>query len=101
MGLQIHVHYTGSVRDGVTLFYGKRHTKQGVSAQQFDALIHQFRGRTVNIGTSRTDRSSGSVGAWLKLNVARPAIASYVGRILVAEGYADKVRRSTIRFKTT
>lgn len=68
-----------------------------VTAEQYTRLLHHFRGRTVSIGTSRDNPPIGSVGRWLQGNVTRTAIASYVGPILVAEGYAEKIG-SDIRF---
>jgi hypothetical protein len=53
----------------------------------------------VDIGTSRTDPPRGSVGEWLQLNVSKRAIASYVGPILIAEGYAEKAGRPKIGFR--
>ena len=50
------------------------------------------------IGTSRTDPPRNSVGEWLQLNVTRTALASYVGPILITEGYAEKAGGSKIRF---
>ncbi|MDP2859343.1 MAG: hypothetical protein Q8P50_15405 [Bacillota bacterium] len=89
--------YTGSVRTGTKLTYGAGWTTN-VTADQYAALLTYFRGRTVNIGTSRTDPPKDSVGEWLIENVTKTGIASYIGPILIAEGYAAKGERAEIRF---
>ena len=91
--------YTGSVREGTTITYGKGYISRMPSAH-YSALLRHFRGRTVSIGTSRTDPPAGSLGQWLASNVTPTAIASYVGPILIAEGYAEKAGRSEIRVPT-
>ena len=60
----------------------------------FSELLNFFKGREVNMGTSMDAAPLGSVGKWLQQNVTRTAIASYVGPILLSEGYA--VRGSTV-----
>jgi hypothetical protein len=76
---------------GTRIVYGSGFSVT-ISADQYAALLNHFRGRIVNIGTSRTDRPPGSVGEWLQDNVTKVAVASYVGPILIEEGYAEKVR---------
>ena len=90
--------YTGSVKDGTRITYGSGFSAT-ISAAQYAKLLDHFRGRTVDIGTSRTNPPRGSVGEWLQSNVTKTATASYVGPILVAEGYAEKVGRSQISFR--
>jgi len=91
--------YTGSVAEGIGLeFGGERRGRATVSGDQFKVLLKQFRGRTVPIGTSRTDPPEDSLGAWLQQHVTRTAIASYVGPVLITEGYAERASRSEIRF---
>jgi len=92
--------YEGSVEQGTIVHFGTgfAHTAR-LSAEQFRRLLAHFKGRTVPIGTSRDSAPGGSVGAWLQENVTPTAIASYVGPILLDEGYAEKVGRSDIRFK--
>lgn len=93
--------YTGSVASGTEIWYGRRPYHQRISAAQYGALRAHFRGATVGIGTSRTDPTPGSVGEWLQANVTKTAMASYVGPILLEEGYAERVAgaRSEIRFR--
>jgi hypothetical protein len=84
--------YAGSVEQGTVIRYGRNLAYSiTVSADQYAALLNHFRGRTVNIGTTRIGPPPGSVGEWLQSNVAKTAIASYVGRILIDEGYAERV----------
>lgn len=91
--------YEGSVKEGVVIHYGNDFAYTAkVSAEQFQRLLTHFRGRTVPLGTSRTNPPEDSVGAWLKENVTKTAIASYVGPILIKEGYAEKIG-SDIQFR--
>jgi hypothetical protein len=81
--------YTGSVASGTELHYGGqfRH-RTTVEARTYTYLLATFAGKGVSIGTSRTIPPDGSIGAWLKKNVTETALASYVGPILIHEGYA-------------
>ncbi len=92
--------YEGSVGVGTTIKYGAK-GRQCVRREHYIALLSHFRGRTVDIGTSRDNPPESSVVAWLQEHVTKAAIASYVGAILVAEGYAEKVspESSRIRFQ--
>lgn len=89
--------YIGSVRKGTKITYGSGYTMH-VSASDYRRLLTHFGRRHVPCGTSRTDRPHGSLGKWLLENVTKTAIASYVGAILVHEGYAVK-RGSDIEFR--
>ncbi len=91
--------YAGSVAEGTRLHYGTGNFTVFISALEWTKLLDHFGGRTVNIGTSRTDPPRGSVGEWLKEKVTKTAIASYVGPILIEEGYAEKGEGPEIRFK--
>jgi len=83
--------YDGCVKVGTAIHFGKcGKWKQRVTAEQYARLLGHFRGRTVDIGTSRDNRPEGSVGEWLQKYVCETAIASYVGAILVEEGYARR-----------
>jgi len=91
--------YTGSVKQGTKIVYGRKPCSRFISATQYAKLLNHFRGHTVDIGTSRDNRPRGSVGEWLQQSkVTKIAIASYVGPILIAEGYAEKAGGSKIRF---
>jgi len=90
--------YSGSVFTGTEIRYGKGSTIS-VTRDQYAGLLRHFGSRTVSIGTSRTNPPPGSVGEWLQKHVTRTAIASYVGPILVHEGYAVRgQKRDRIRF---
>ena len=89
--------YEGSIATGTTIYYGSGFSIV-VSANQYSALLQHFKGQSPNIGTSRDRAPAGSVGAWLQKNVTPTAIASYVGAILVNEGYAARMA-ATINFK--
>jgi len=97
MGIRLHTwarrsqfEYEGSVIEGTTIRYGKSWSAK-VSPEQYRALLAEFKDAETDMGTSRTSPPTGSVGAWLQKNVTRTAIASYVGPILLHEGYAERV----------
>jgi hypothetical protein len=90
--------YSGSVTQGTLIIYGKGFSIT-VSASEYSSLLNHFQGKVVDIGTSRTNPPSGSVGEWLQFHVSKTAIASYIGPILVVEGYAEKTGGPRIRFK--
>jgi len=89
--------YSGSVAEGTTITYGREFSLT-ISPSQYNALLNHFRGQTVDIGTSRDNPPRGSVGEWLQSNVTKTAIASYVGPILISEGYAEDAGGSRITF---
>lgn len=90
--------YEGCIRKGVTIHYGKEFSYNSeVSAGDLTRLLLVFGGKTVSMGTSRDNPPEGSVGKWLLSNVTKSALASYLGSILVYEGYAAK-SGSNIRF---
>jgi hypothetical protein len=88
--------YVGSVKEGTKIFYGSGFSKF-VSAAIYEDMLGHFAKRTVDCGTSRTNPQLDSLGEWLKENVSKTALASYVGAILVSEGYAVK-KGSRIEF---
>ena len=91
--------YDGSVSAGTEIWYGQGWLVR-VSADEYRALLKHFRHAETEMGTSRDTAPNGSVGAWLQKNVTKSAIASYVGPILLHEGYAERVlgQPSRIRF---
>jgi hypothetical protein len=91
--------YFGSVAQGTTVTYGSGFSIT-LSASQYNALLNHFRGRTVDIGTSHDNPPRGSVGEWLQSHVTKTGIASYVGPILIAEGYAEQAGGPRIRFNS-
>jgi hypothetical protein len=90
--------YDGSVKEGTVITYGRGYSFS-MPAAAYVALLNHFDGQVVNLGTSRDAPPSGSVGEWLQANVTKLAIACYVGRILVAEGYAEHEGGAYIRFR--
>jgi hypothetical protein len=91
--------YTGSVAQGTEIVFGKNKNKARVSAEQYRDLIQHFKGKTVEIGTSHDNPPRGSVGKWLQENVSKTQLSSYVGPIMISEGYASMIGGSQIRFK--
>src|SRR5262249_46004281 len=91
--------YEGSVGHGTTIFYGAdfRWTAK-ITAADYRQIINRFAKREVDIGTSKDSPPAGSVGDWVKANVNRSGLMSYIGAILVEEGFAVKPRPGRIRF---
>lgn len=89
--------YTGSVAEGTTIRFGKGFSLKR-SSDEYSKMITNFKGLTVNIGTSRTEPPKGSLGECFKANTGKSAVTSYVGQILIREGYAEKVGKTEIRF---
>ena len=88
--------YTGSVELGTTISFGMKGNSLKITPDAYSKMLTNFRGLTVNIGTSRTAPPKGSLGEWFKDYEGR-AVTSYVGPILIREGYAEKIGRSEIR----
>ncbi len=83
--------YSGSVDKGTKIYYGKDNLYSVyISPNKYSQLLNHFHGQVVNIGTSRTKPPAGSLGEWLMKNVTKTAVASYVGPIIINEGYAEK-----------
>jgi hypothetical protein len=84
--------YSGSVKSGTDIYYGKDFRyHELISSDKYQMLLDHFRSRTVSIGTSRTNPPNKSLGEWLKANVSRTALASYVGPILIHEEHAKRI----------
>ena len=91
--------YSHSVKDKITIEYGHEYKfKIHVTQDQYNALINHFHGRTVQVGTSRTNPPKGIIGEWLQENVTKTAISSYVCPIFIDEGYAERAGSTEIRF---
>ncbi len=92
--------YLGSVQQGVVIYYGER-GEILIKPSVFASMLNEFAGRLVKVNTSRTDNIAGSLGSWLKENVTKTAIASYVAPILVEEGLAtrDEKDPAALRFR--
>jgi hypothetical protein len=91
--------YEGSVKAGTIIHYGEgfRWTAT-ISALDYQRLLRHFSSREVAIGTSKTAPPPGSVGQWMKANVHKTGLMSYVGAILLEEGIATKPGRGRIQF---
>lgn len=92
--------YDGSIRDGTDIHSGPgfRYTDR-IPAEQYRAMLKHFSGQEVRIGTGWTDPPKRSVGAWLWDEYGDWGMMSYVGPILIAEGYAKRGSKSNlIRF---
>jgi hypothetical protein len=80
------------VSSGIDIEYGTGfRRKASVSADEYRRLLEHFAKKKegVPIGTGRTQRPINSVGQWLvDQRGTQPVIASYVGPILIEEGYA-------------
>jgi hypothetical protein len=79
--------YSGSVETGTEIRYGSGHMIT-VERDDYEKLLAEFNGKAVPCGTSRDKPPMGSLGSWLQAHVTKTATASYVGAILVNEGYA-------------
>lgn len=89
--------YEPTADGGFWISYGHNREKI-VSGADVRRLLSHFGGQQVALGTSHDNPPPGSVGAWLQAEVTPVAIASYLGPILVREGYAEWVDKSTLRF---
>jgi hypothetical protein len=91
--------YEGSLERGLTLHYGATNQFHlHVSKENCSQLIDQFKGKRVVIGTSRDNPPQGSMGEWLKNNVSKTAISSYMAPILIEEGYAKGIDKQELQF---
>lgn len=88
--------YDGCVDIGTRIYFGKSGVIE-VSKQQYQSLLKEYAGVTIDIGTSRDKASTQSLGYWLQKYITKTAIASYVGKILLLEGYAQRVEKSMIK----
>lgn len=100
LGQRADFSYAGTPETGTNLHFGNCLQQQAaVSSAEYAALRAHFRGMRAPIGASRTRPPIGSLGAWLKENLAgRPAIASYVAPILIEAGWATRIDNQTIQF---
>ncbi len=89
--------YDGCVEIGTRIYFGKKSAIE-VTKQHYQLLLKEFSGMPIKIGTSRDNAPINSLGYWLQNNITKTAIASYVGRILLQEGYAKQVDDSILKF---
>lgn len=88
--------YEGCVQTGTEIFFGTD-SQATITAQQWQLLRKHFLGRVVEIGTSRDNPPTGSMGEWFYQNIHSQALMSYVGVILVRECYAVRESDTQIR----
>lgn len=88
--------YSGCVQTGTEIFFGTGQSEV-ISPQEWSLLRNQFIGQVVEIGTSRDRPPAGSIGEWFYANIKNQSLMSYVGVILVREGYAIRESSHTIR----
>ena len=93
--------YVGSVKTGTLIAYGNGcKFRATIAAEDYAAMLAKFSGKEVPIGTSIDNPPHGSVGEWVKANINRSGLMSYIGAILLKEGYASKPRRGWIKFNS-
>jgi len=91
--------YSGSVEKGTNIVF-KSGTFLYFSSNEYKGLLNYFSGKTVNIGTSRTEPPSGSLGYWIEINFNKMGSTSFISSILINEGYAERTKNKTeIKFK--
>jgi hypothetical protein len=57
---------------------------------QLKKTLAQFSGREVGIGTHRTNPPDGSIGDWIRVEYRLGGFMSYLGPILIEEGFARR-----------
>ena len=92
-------YYYGSVKRGTLIHFGKDYKYfLEITEEEYSKLLKHFHGLTVGIGTSKDNPAKGTLGEWVKDNIARNALPSYIGPILIKEKYAKKKGKTEIRF---
>ena len=88
-GEQSRFEYNGNVRIGTIIWYGQS-GKSTIAVDQWQSLLNEFAGRTVEIGTSKDNPPPGSMGDWFYRNITQTALLPYVGAILLHENLATR-----------
>ena len=84
--------YKKNSNGDIEILFGKDANKKvKLSKEQYMKLIETFKGRTVLIGSSRTNPPKDSLGEWLMNNITKQAIASYIAKILIEEDHARPI----------
>jgi excisionase family DNA binding protein len=90
---------SGSVATGAEIWPGQMRSPVRFPKEKFEALLKHFRGREIKIGAIFSGPEPGSLGAWIQENLpTKLNPASYVGGLLIDEGYAERTRPGIIRF---
>jgi hypothetical protein len=85
--------YCGSVKEGTQIIIGESRQVSEVTADQYRDLIRNFSGKKVKVGaTQSSSYEPGTLDAWLKKNVTKRMIATYVASILKHESYATNTQ---------
>jgi hypothetical protein len=95
-----HFSYEGSVETKTVIRYGEQFRwRATVTGADYDRLLRRFSEKCVPVGTSKDKPTPGSVGEWVKANINRSGLMSYIGPILIAEKYATKPKPGWISIK--
>lgn len=85
--------YSGSIDTKIRIKYGTDYKfSKPITDNQCKMLrmfINTLKGKEIFINSSWDEDVEGGLGQWLKANVTKTAIASYISSILVNEGYAS------------
>ena len=95
-GKEAEFEYSGSVKTGTVIRYGKHRVQETITAEEWEELLRKLRRLTVQLGISYRRATSGTVSDFLN----RPGLIPYVSAILEAEGYIRRVpdRRGWVEF---
>ena len=89
--------YRGTTDTGTVIRYSKDELELVLTQADYLRIWERFRGREVKVGTSQSPPQD-SLGAFLIREITHVGAASYVGRLLLEDGYAWKPRRGWISF---
>ena len=83
--------YSGSITSKIDIRYGNNRPAKltELHCEMLRMFINPLKGNEIFINSSRDKDFEGGLGQWLKANVTKTAIASYISSILVNEGYAS------------
>jgi hypothetical protein len=83
--------YTGSILTGVTVQCGTGFAHAySLNEFQLKEVLTRFSGREVKVGTHRTNPPDGSIGDWIRIQHKLGGFMSYLGPILIEEGFAQR-----------
>lgn len=89
--------YEGSVSTGITIHCGDGFSRTyRISHDAILDTLGRFSGKTTPVGCHRTAPPEGSIGDWLRVHHKRGGIMSYLGSILVQEGFARRTPEGLI-----
>lgn len=83
--------YSGQIGEGLKIHCGKGFSRlYTMTASELREALTEFSGREVKIGTHRTAPPDGSIGDWMRRKFRKGGIMSYLGPILIEEGWASR-----------